>query len=99
MQNAKDRFEKQGLYLAAISYDSPAILTDFAKRHKIEFPMLGDPNSHVIRSFDLLNAEAKGMPKGQARPGFFYIDQSRTIRQKYLEAKYSNRFPANNPIG
>ena len=74
LQNAKERFEKQGLHLAAISYDSPAILKDFAKRHKIEFPMLADPNSQVIRSFDVLNAEAKGMTKGMAHPGFFYID-------------------------
>jgi len=99
LQNARDRFEKQGLYLAAISYDSPAILADFAKRHKIEFPMLADPNSQVIRSFNVLNAEAKGMTKGMAHPGFFYIDESGTIREKYFEAKYTNRFTANNVIG
>jgi AhpC/TSA family len=99
LQNAKDRFEKQGLYLAAISYDSPAILTDFAKRHKINFPLLADPNSQVIRSFNVLNAEARGMTKGMAHPGFFYIDESGTIREKYFEAKYTNRFTANNVIG
>jgi hypothetical protein len=99
LQNAKERFEKQGLYLAAISYDSPAILVDFGKRHKIEFPMLADPNSQVIRSFNVLNAEAKGMTKGMAHPGFFYIDQSGTIREKYFETKYTNRFTANNVIG
>lgn len=99
LQNAKDRFEKQGLYLAAISYDSPAILTDFAKRHKIKFPLLADPNSQVIRSFNVLNAEAKGMTKGMAHPGFFYIDESGTIREKYFEGKYTNRFTANNVIG
>jgi hypothetical protein len=99
LQNAKERFEKQGLYLAAISYDSPAILVDFGKRHKIEFPMLADPNSQVIRSFNVLNAEAKGMTKGMAHPGFFYIDESGTIREKYFETKYTNRFTANNVIG
>ena len=99
LQNAKERFEKQGLHLAAISYDSPAILKDFAKRHKIEFPMLADPNSQVIRSFDVLNAEAKGMTKGMAHSGFFYIDATGTIREKYFEVKYTNRFTANNVIG
>ena len=99
LQNAKERFEKQGLYLAAISYDSPAILVDFGKRHKIEFPMLADPNSQVIRSFNVLNAEAKGITKGMAHPGFFYIDESGTIREKYFETKYTNRFTANNVIG
>ena len=99
LQNAKQRFEAQGLKLAAISYDSPAILKDFARRHGIEFPLLADPNSEIIRSFNVLNAEAKGMTKGMAYPGFFYIDQDGVIREKYFEAKYTNRFTANNVIG
>lgn len=94
-----ERFEKQGIKLAAISYDSPAILMDFAKRHNIEFPLLADPDSKVIRSFSVLNAEAKGMTKGMARPGFFFIDESGAIREKYFEAEYTNRFTANNVIG
>src|SRR5260370_7667907 len=61
--------------------------------------MLADPNSQVIRSFDVLNAEAKGMTKGMAHPGFFYIDAAGTIREKYFEVKYTNRFTANNVIG
>ncbi len=99
LQNAKERFEKRGLSLAAISYDSAPILMDFAKRHKIEFPMLADPNSQVIRSFNVLNSEAKGMTKGMAHPGFFFIDESGAIREKYFEAEYTNRFTANNVIG
>jgi len=99
LQNAKERIEKQGLRLAAISYDRAPILMDFAKRHKIEFPMLADPNSQVIRSFNVLNSEAKGMTKGMAHPGFFFIDESGAIREKYFEAKYTNRFTANNVIG
>lgn len=99
LQNAKARFELQGLRLAAISYDSQAILADFAKRHKIEFPLLADPDSRVIRSFNVLNTEAKGMDKGMAHPGFFYIEASGVIREQYFEAKYTNRFTANNVIG
>ena len=83
LQNAKERFEKQGLKFAAISYDSPAILKDFADRHKIEFPLLADANSKIIRRFNLLNEEAKGMEKGMAHAGFFYIDESGAIREKY----------------
>jgi alkyl hydroperoxide reductase subunit AhpC len=98
LQNAKAKFEQQGIKLAAISYDSQAILMDFAKRHNIEFPLLADPDSKVIRSFDILNTEAKGMNKGMAHPGFFYIDDSGIIREKYFEAKYTNRFTANNVI-
>jgi hypothetical protein len=98
LQNAKAKFDQRGIRLAAISYDSQAILIDFAKRHNIEFPLLADPASKVIRSFDTLNTEAKGMNKGMAHPGFFYIDDSGIIREKYFEAKYTNRFTANNVI-
>ncbi len=99
LQTARARFNDQGIKLAAISYDSPSILGDFAKRHHIEFPLLADPDSNVIRSFHVLNAEAKGMTKGMAHPGFFYIDESGVIREKYFEAKYTDRFTANNIIG
>ena len=99
LQSAKQRFEAQGIKLAAISYDSPAILKDFAQRHGIDFPLLADPRSETIRSFNVLNEEAKGMTKGMAYPGFFYIDESGIIREKYFEAKYTNRFTANNVVG
>ena len=98
LQNAKERFEKQGLKLAAISYDSPAILKDFADRHKIEFPLLADANSKIISRFTLLNEEANGMEKGMAQPGFFYIDAEGEIRGRYFETKYTDRFTANNVI-
>jgi DsbC/DsbD-like thiol-disulfide interchange protein len=39
------------------------------------------------------------MTNGMAYPGFFYIDESGVIREKYFEAKYTNRFTANNIIG
>ena len=97
LQDAKQRFEAQDLKLAAISYDSPAILKDFAERHKIEFPLLADPNSEIIRSFKVLNNnEAKGMTKGMAYPGFFYIDSRGAVREKYFTRKYTDRLTANN---
>jgi hypothetical protein len=96
LQNAKQRFEAQGIKLAAISYDSPAILKDFADRHKIDYPLLADPESKIIASYGVLNPEATGMTKGMALPGYFYIDASGIIREKYFEAKYTNRFTANN---
>ena len=99
LQNAKARFEKQGIGLAAISYDSRAILKDFADRHKIEFPLLADADSQAIRSFNVLNSDAKGMTRGMAHPGFFYIDENGVIREKYFEAKYADRFTPNNVIG
>ena len=98
LQDAKQRFEERGIKLAAISYDSPAILKDFAQRHKIEFPLLADPNSEIIRAFNVLNAQASGMNKGMAHPGFFYIDSSGVVREKYFEAKDTDRYTPNNVL-
>ena len=98
LQNAKQRFEAQGIKSAAISYDSPAILKDFADRHKIEFPLLPDPQSKVIASYSVRNPEATGMMKGMALPGYFYIDANGVIREQYFEAKYTDRLTANNVL-
>jgi len=82
--------------LAAISYDNTDILKDFADRHKIDYTLLADPESKIIGSYGVLNPEATGMMKGMALPGYFFIDPSGVIREKYFEAKYTDRFTANN---
>ena len=83
---------------AAISYDSVEILKFFADRHKIEYPMLADTDSKIIQSYGVLNAEATGMQKGFARPGYFFIDPSGVIREKFFEPKYRERLTGNNAI-
>jgi hypothetical protein len=98
LQGAKQRLEAQGIRLAAISYDSAAILREFADRHKIEYPLLSDPESKIIASYGVLNPEATGMTKGMALPGYFYIDANGVIREQYFEAKYTDRFTANNVL-
>ncbi len=71
----------------AISYDSEAILKYFADRQKIDFPLLADPDSKAILAYRVLNDEAVGRFKGMARPGYFFIDPSGVIREKFFEAK------------
>jgi len=39
------------------------------------------------------------MNKGMAHPGFYYIDSSGVVREKYFETKYTDRFTPNNVIG
>jgi hypothetical protein len=98
LQNAKARFEKQGIKLAAISYDSEAILKYFADRQHIDFPLLADPESRVIRDYHVLNTEAVGQFQGMARPGYFFIDSNGIIRENFFEAKYRERLSGNNVI-
>jgi AhpC/TSA family/Thiol:disulfide interchange protein DsbD, N-terminal len=82
----------------AISYDSEEILKFFADRHKIEYPMLADPDSKIIKAYGVFNAEAAGMQKGFARPGYFFIDTNGIIREKFFEAKYRERLTGNSII-
>jgi hypothetical protein len=98
LQAARARFESQGIKVAAISYDSEAILKYFADRRKIELPLLTDPDSKIIRDYQVLNGEAAGQFKGMARPGFFFIDAKGVIREKFFEAKYRDRPSGNNVI-
>jgi AhpC/TSA family/Disulphide bond corrector protein DsbC len=90
------RFEKQGLKFAAISYDSEEILKFFSDLHHIDYPMLADPDSKIIRAYSVFNEEATGMQKGFARPGYFFIDPKGMIREKFFEAKYRERLTGNS---
>jgi peroxiredoxin len=98
LQAAKERFEKQGIKLAGISYDSTEILKYFSDRRKIDFPLLSDPDSKIIRMYQVLNSEAIGPNAGMARPGYFYIDSEAVIREKFFEAKYRERLTGNTVL-
>jgi hypothetical protein len=98
LQSAIPRFEQQGIKFAAVSYDSEEILKFFADRHTISYPLLADLGSQVIRAYGVFNAEATGMQKGFARPGYFFIDTNGAIKEKFFEAKYRERLTGNSII-
>ena len=60
--------------------------------------MLADPDSKTIRAYGVLNQEATGMQKGFARPGYFFIDSSGVIREKFFDPKYRDRLTGNDLI-
>ncbi len=60
--------------------------------------MLADADSKTIRAYGVFNAEATGMQKGFARPGYFFIDPNGIIREKFFEAKYRERLTGNSII-
>jgi AhpC/TSA family/Disulphide bond corrector protein DsbC len=90
------RFEKQGIQFAAISYDSQEILKFFADRFKISYPMLADPDSKIIREYQVFNHEATGMQKGFARPGYFFIGPDGIIKEKFFDPRYRERLTGNS---
>ena len=91
MQNAREKFRQQGVGPAAISYDSEAILRDFTQRHKIEYSLIADPKSEVIRSYGVLNTDAPGFTKGMAHPGYFYVKPDGRVKEKFFETAYTDR--------
>jgi len=93
LESQRQRFRERGLELASISYDSPAVLADFARRRGITHPLLSDPDSAVIRRFGLLNPEyppgdrAHGVPY----PGTFVLDPDGVVREKDFARDYTER--------
>jgi hypothetical protein len=63
LQDRLQELEDSGIGVAAISYDSTRVLSEFAEKRGISFPLLSDKDSAVITEFGILNtvvAEALG---------------------------------------
>ena len=70
LQGRLEELKNSGIGVAAISYDSPAVLADFAQRRGITFPLLADQGSSVITAFGILNTvAAEGLGPNQDDPG------------------------------
>jgi hypothetical protein len=93
LQQNVERVRQHGLGLAAISYDSVAVLKDFAARRKISFPLLSDPDSKIIRAFGILNENVKpGTAQyGIPNPGTYLVDPQGKVVAKYFEADIRER--------
>ena len=94
LEQNRDEFRKLGLGVAAASYDSVAILHNFAERKGVHFPLLSDPDSKVIRELGILN---ETVPKdnpffGIPYPGSFVLDSKGVIVAKYFEDDYKQRY-------
>lgn len=93
MQENYHKVREAGLGLAAISYDSPAILKAFASRRNITFPLLSDAESKIIRSYGILNTsvEQGSSSYGIPNPGIYVLDPSGKVKAKYFEDDYRER--------
>jgi hypothetical protein len=87
---------KHGLGLAAISYDSVAVLKNFADRKGITYALLSDADSRIIRAFGILNETVKqGTPQyGIPHPGTFIVDARGKVVSKYFEEDFRERVSA-----
>ena len=87
MEQNRSRITDQGLGLAAISYDSVAVLKAFADREHIGFELLSDPDSAVIRGYGILNESVeKSSPFfGIPHPGTYVLNERGVVIAKYFE--------------
>ena len=96
LQRYADEFRRKGLGVAVITYDTVAIVADFAKRNNITLPILADAQSQAIRNFGVLNtAVPEGhMWTGVPYPGTFIVDANGVVKSKYFEDTYQDRYAA-----
>ena len=85
--------QAQGLGLAVITYDPPAVLKAFADRYGITYPLLSDPGSQVIKAYGLFNTtvEPGSRAYGVPFPGTFVLDRAGRVTARYFEAAYQER--------
>jgi peroxiredoxin len=93
LQSRLGELKAQGLGLAVITYDSPAILADFSRRRGITFPLLSDPGSQTIKAYGILNTTvAAGTSNyGIPFPGTFLIDRAGKVTSRFFEEAYQER--------
>ena len=106
LQKAQGRFLRQGLTLAAVSYDDAETLKAFAREQHIEYSLIADPQSEIIRLFGLLDANEDTTAiqhptarKGFALPGFLVVNRQGVVTEKFFGNYFYDRYTANNVIG
>jgi peroxiredoxin len=98
LQSRLPELKSKGLGLAVITYDSPAVLADFAKRRNIGFPLLSDPASHAIKTFGILNTtvDRKSTNFGIPFPGTFIVNRAGVVTSRFFEDAYQERTTVSN---
>jgi peroxiredoxin len=82
---------KNGIGLAAISYDAVPILADFSQRRRIAFPLLSDPGSATIKRYGILNTtvpETNQQSYGVPFPGTFMLNTQGVVTSRFFEQAY-----------
>jgi len=86
--------KRQGLGMAAVSYDAVPILADFSKRRGITFPLLSDPGSATIKRYGILNTtvpETNQQSYGIPFPGTFMLNIQGVVTSRFFEQAYQER--------
>lgn len=94
LQTRTPDLKKNGIGLAAITYDPVAVLAGFAKRRDITFPLLSDPGSSTIKRYGILNTtvpESNAQTYGIPFPGTFMLNSQGVVTARFFEPAYQER--------
>ncbi len=87
---ARAEFEKRGLSVVFISYDSAEKQKAFAQGKNVSLTLLSDPESKIIDAFGLRNEKhTSGRFAGIPHPAAFIVKPDKTIAAKLFEADYA----------
>ncbi|MEM6640292.1 MAG: peroxiredoxin family protein [Pseudomonadota bacterium] len=91
-------FEKRGLTLVSISYDSADTLKRFDEQFDIDIALLSDPESKVIDAFDIRNEKQKAGTAGYGipHPGIMVFNTDGELVLKFAEKSYRDRPDVND---
>ncbi|MGE3512912.1 MAG: peroxiredoxin family protein, partial [Vicinamibacterales bacterium] len=94
LQGRSAQLAKEGIGLAAVTYDPVPVLADFSKRRGITFPLLSDPGSVTIRKYGILNTtvpESNQQSYGIPFPGTFMLNPQGVVTARFFEQAYQER--------
>jgi len=97
---ARAEFEKRGLSVVFVSYDSNEKQKAFAASRELGVTLLSDPKSEIIDAFGLRNAKhTSGRFAGIPHPAAFVVKPDRSIAAKLYESDYqtNDRSYVNRP--
>ena len=94
LQGREAELKRQGLSLAAVSYDPVAVLADFSKRRGITFTLLSDPGSATIKQYGMFNTtipETNQQSYGIPFPGTLMLNTQGVVTSRFFEQAYQER--------
>ena len=93
LQGRVDQLRKDGLGLAAVTYDPVSVLADFSTRRGITFPLLSDAGSATIKRYGILNTTVPETNDlyGYPFPGTFMLNREGVVTSRFFEATYQER--------
>ena len=86
-------FDAARIAVFAISYDPVDALATFADEHAIEYRLLSDEQSEVIREFGILNTLVQPDERvfGIPFPGSYLVDEQGLVAEKFFHREYQVR--------